>query len=793
MRGGLGRTLLSAFLLLTIVPLAVISFLAISWVRRDLREEVVTRLTAVARLKEAEIEAWMTASRSELEALADSPGSRGVFLALLPGDPRSVEARRSAVEVLEAAREGGALEEIGLFGVEGRLAAATDMGRLASFAPGAGSLAPVCLADPATGRPAVVLEQAIEDDRGEVRGYLVGLADLAVLEAIMEGGTDLGETGESYLVGAGFVPLTRLRGRVASGPGEEGLRTAGVEAGLAGREGADVYTGYEGEPVVGVYGWLPLLQVALVVEQGQGEAFARYDALATLLLGATLGVALLTTLLAAVITRQLSRPIVELTLTAVKIAGGDLGQEVTVGRRDEIGILAQAFNVMTAELRALYGGLEQKVAERTLQLRKANQQLRYQAMQLALSAEVGRAITSTLDLDALLERVVELIRNSHRLLRVSIYLLDEGGRRVVRQARTGWDGTCVRYTGVQAILPGSLLGRAVAGGEPQLDERRTSLVIPLRAGQRVIGALNLQAYQGDELFETNVGALQSLGDQISVAVQNAQTFAVERNTVERLHRLDQVRTQSLGNMSRELATSLNSIIGFSRLILKGVDGPLTEEQHSDVSAINRSGLNLLGLLDDILELVDLESGDHPLEQGPVALDRVVAEVIDQVAPLAEGRAITVRAECAADLPVLQADGARLQQALVYLVSNAIEKARDDAVTVGAWVAGGNGGEVMVSVSSGAGGRWFDGGEGVGSPTNDLPDRYFAWDGTGSGVKLILSRRIIELHGGCLWVNNGPARPVTFVFTLPVGGRLAGCPYEVEGDESLTTNPGGGGG
>ena len=187
MRGGLGRTLLSAFLLLTIVPLAVISFLAISWVRRDLREEVVTRLTAVARLKEAEIEAWMTASRSELEALADSPGSRGVFLGLLPaggrpaGGPYEVEGGRSAVEVLEAAREGGALEEVGLFGVEGGLAAGTDMGRLASFAPGAGSLAPVCLADPATGRPAVVLVQAVEDDGGDGLGRYHGLATAARL------------------------------------------------------------------------------------------------------------------------------------------------------------------------------------------------------------------------------------------------------------------------------------------------------------------------------------------------------------------------------------------------------------------------------------------------------------------------------------------------------------------------------------------------------------------------------------------------------------------------------------
>jgi signal transduction histidine kinase len=480
---------------------------------------------------------------------------------------------------------------------------------------------------------------------------------------------------------------------------------------------------------------------------------------------------------------------VQLTLTAVKIAGGDLEQSVSTNRRDEIGILAQAFNIMTAELRTLYHNLEQKVVERTLQLQEANQQLRYQTMQLTLSAEVGHAITSILDLDQLLQKVVELILDSYRLLRVTIYLLDESGHHIVRQARSDWGGSRFKLDGSRTVFPVSLVGRAVTDGQSHLDNLHINAAIPLRVGQRVIGVLELRASQGDEFSKASIDALQSLCDQVSVAVQNAQTYAVERSTVERLRRLDQTRTQSLGNMSRELATSLNTIIGFSRLILKGVDGPLTEQQHSDVSVINRSGQHLLGLLDDILELVNLESSDHPLEQTFVKLNQIVADVFDQIAPLARDKSIILRSECASDLPPVQADDARLHQALAYLVSDTIETVTvqtastgkdsqantvagqtSDAITVGARLVGKDGDEVMISVASGPGVLGANGRDGFEgfyrNLRNDLSGKDFVWDGTDSGIKLMLSKRIIELHGGHLWVS-GPAHPVKFVFTLPV--------------------------
>jgi HAMP domain-containing protein len=616
MRGGLGRTLLSAFLLFTIVPLAVISYLAVDRARQDLRQEVSARLAAVARLKEAEIEGWATSLNGRLDVLATSPAGRGPLLDLLSGDAASTEDRVAAEQMLQAVLAQGDLVALGVADASGRIVASAGPWPLDGSAPVAATSGRGRLIGTDAGSSLVAFGRAIGDDSGTVCGHLIGLTDLSVLSGIALNRTELGETGEAYLIDGDFEPITPLQAEIDPVAGAN-WHTEGIEAALAGGEGVALYTGYRGSPVVGSYRWLPAVGAALIVEQLQEEALAREDALATLLMGATLAVALLTTLLAAVITRRLSRPIVKLTLSAVKIAGGDLEQTVPVKRDDEIGILAQAFNIMTKELRTLYTDLERQVALRTTQLQMANQQLRYQAMQLALSSELGRAISSILDLDELLQRVVELIRESYRLRQTAVYLFDEKGRRIVRQACLGWDGTRLGSGDLNRLTSDHLVQRAVRQGVLQQDDLRTNLVIPLKAADQVIGVLKLQAYRGDELGETDTQVLEGLAAQISVAVQNAQTYAVERGTVDRLHRLDQIRTQSLSSMSRELATSLNSIIGFSRLILKGVDGPLTEQQRSDVMTINRSGQHLQGLLDDILELIDLENGAHPLEQNLV--------------------------------------------------------------------------------------------------------------------------------------------------------------------------------
>jgi nitrogen-specific signal transduction histidine kinase len=145
----------------------------------------------------------------------------------------------------------------------------------------------------------------------------------------------------------------------------------------------------------------------------------------------------------------------------------------------------------------------------------------------------------------------------------------------------------------------------------------------------------------------------------------------------------------------------------------------------------------------------------------------VADTLEQVAPLAEDRRIRLHSEYAAGLPPLQADGARLRQALRYLVSNAVEMTGEGTVTVGARRIGQNGRQVAISVAAGVDAPWINGSRIDTTGFDALPDQNLVWDGTNTGIKLILSKRIIELHGGCLWMRHDTAPEVGYLFTLPL--------------------------
>jgi K+-sensing histidine kinase KdpD len=510
--------------------------------------------------------------------------------------------------------------------------------------------------------------------------------------------------------------------------------------------------------------WMADWDAALIVEQPREAVLVREDDFAAMLIGSTLAVALLTTVLAAVVTRRLTRPIVRLTRTAVRIAGGDLDQTVDLARRDEIGILAQAFNVMTAELRSLYNGLEQKVAERTRQLYEANVRLRNQTMQLRLSAEIGRVATSILDIDLLLRRVVQLIVDSYAdvygLSHASILLTDDLGEWVETQASQGDKGSPEMVHA--RVGDRSPVGQTAADGQLRTqisDADAVEVVVPLRLGPRIIGVLDMCAARSDTLDEVDVQALQSLGDQLSVAIENARIYAAERDAVQRLSRLDHSRLASLGVGARELATELNTIIGFSRLILKGADGPLSDVQRADLTAIYKSGYRLLGLIDNVVTLSELESGAVQPARDSIDLSIVLEEVVGRARQHLGDADLQWQQE--GPMPGLLADAALLKQAFLGLVMATAEHAYVGQLTVRAAVSEGEGDQVMVGV--GSNGVALLSQEAVrhvleSEPGTDLEEM---------SVGLSLARKVVELHGGQVWFWFDPERGLSSLTVLPV--------------------------
>ena len=144
--------------------------------------------------------------------------------------------------------------------------------------------------------------------------------------------------------------------------------------------------------------------------------------------------------------------------------------------------------------------------------------------------------------------------------------------------------------------------------------------------------------------------LQILADQVAIAIDNARSYELSMQAVKEMREADRLKSQFLANMSHELRTPLNSIIGFSRVILKGIDGPITDLQQQDLLAIHNSGQHLLGLINDILDLSRIEAGKMELTFDEVNLPDLITSVMSTASGLVKDKPITLHRNLPADLP-----------------------------------------------------------------------------------------------------------------------------------------------
>ena len=271
------------------------------------------------------------------------------------------------------------------------------------------------------------------------------------------------------------------------------------------------------------------LFVGVVVQQAEAGVLGRLaEPLVYVGLVIVLGSALLAFLIWFTI-RQAVQPIGALTAAASAVSRGDLAQSVPVESDDELGLLARSFNAMTLQLQELVGSLELRVAARTAQLQ--------------MSADVGRAAASILDPDDLLRSVVQLIANRFDVYYVAVFVLDEAGKQAVLREATGEAGRLLKARGYALAVGGqSMVGYVTAyrkprialdvGKEPArrqadnplLPNTRSEIALPLVVGDRALGALDVQSTHEAAFDETSAAVLQSMADQIAVALNNARQF-----------------------------------------------------------------------------------------------------------------------------------------------------------------------------------------------------------------------------------------------------------------------------
>jgi GAF domain-containing protein/DNA-binding response OmpR family regulator len=377
------------------------------------------------------------------------------------------------------------------------------------------------------------------------------------------------------------------------------------------------------------------------------------------------------------------------------------------------------------------------------------------------------------DLDALdaaiylAERYEDPDGNTHTLLRVTALAGSEQPLSEISEVYMEND------TGLLATAARSAEARIINIEQesryvPIMSQARSAVVVPLLTGGELIGLVALEADRPNAFTDDTVQILRTLTSTLSAIVQNARLLEQVQSQNDQLRELDRLKSDFLANMSHELRTPLNSIIGFSRVILKGIDGPLTEMQEQDLSTIYNSGQHLLGLINDILDQAKINSGKMELQKDYFEVKAVVEGVRSIGIGLVKDKPIDMRLEIASGLPKAFGDEFRTRQVLLNLVSNASKFTQKGSVTIRAYPdQHPETGRDMVRVDV------ID--TGIGIAEKDMPLLFEAFrqvDSSltrtvgGTGLGLPIAKSLIEMQGGMMVVASEVNVGSTFSILIP---------------------------
>ncbi|TVR24369.1 MAG: GAF domain-containing protein, partial [Anaerolineaceae bacterium] len=403
------------------------------------------------------------------------------------------------------------------------------------------------------------------------------------------------------------------------------------------------------------------------------------------------------------------------------------------------------------------------------------------AAELATVTEVGTATTTILELERLLSSVSDLTKERFELYHAHIYLMNEDQTALVLAGGAGEAGEQMVATGhriplsrehslvVQAALRrSSVIANNVEEDEnffpnPLLPDTRSEMAVPMVVGDEVVGVLDVQSAEVNH-FDAQLASVQTvLATQIAIAVQNARSFEALERQAESLREVDRLKSQFLANMSHELRTPLNSIIGYSEVLLDGVDGELTEDAEEDVTAIYESGKHLLALINEILDLAKIEAGQMQLDIRAIDMVEFTQEIVKSAQILVKDKPVELAVVEETDMPPVLADSVRLRQILWNLVSNAIKFTEEGSVNVHVDC---QDQQALITLR--------DTGIGMSEEQLDLIfERFSQVDGSstrragGTGLGLTITKQLIELHGGQIEVTSEVGVGSTFRFTLPI--------------------------
>jgi GAF domain-containing protein/CheY-like chemotaxis protein/two-component sensor histidine kinase len=435
---------------------------------------------------------------------------------------------------------------------------------------------------------------------------------------------------------------------------------------------------------------------------------------------------------------------------------------------------------------------------------------------LQLLHDVSLAAASSSHLRETLQAAAEALATEWKGTQIALQLIDEERSTLRMKASVGYptDGAGDLDLPLGEGITGWVAehGEAVLASDVGEDPRyyaanpatRSELCVPLTTGGKVIGTLNVESSQVDAFSPDDQRLLTTLASNLAILIERARLFdEVETARAEseqragaleganaRLKELDRLKSQFLANMSHELRTPLNSVIGFSEVLIDGLLGEMPPEQKECVENIYVSGEHLMALINDVLDLSKIEAGHMELAPETFDVRKVMQDVEKTVKPMFGDKSQILTIDHGDDLPALTADRVRLRQVLLNLLSNAHKfTPAEHEITLSCGLA--DQATMVFSV--------MDTGIGIKPEDQEIIFEEFRQaDGSagreveGTGLGLAISKRLVEMHGGSIWLESEYGQGATFSFLLPLDGPSSSEDGVKDGSEAketdVSTNP-----